>query len=184
MDFLEDLLVFDSSTPDPLSLNIRAIFEDPEVRDRFLRLDPGLLRAAAKTVAIPPPSGLYTEGSGPTEAGEAEAPPPPDPVWRCELQDSTGKVCGREFQTRRALLAHQRFSTAGGHSFRSIAHTITVTNQCVYCRQTFRTRRIAQEHALGALLRRRCPRQSVFHHPVQEPAELVCPLSSISIDSV
>ena len=52
-DLLEGLLVFDSSTPDPLSLNIRALFEDPEVRHRFLRFDPGILRAAARTVMPP-----------------------------------------------------------------------------------------------------------------------------------
>eukprot|EP00959_Pyramimonas_sp_CCMP1952_P184350 3854953-Pyramimonas_sp.AAC.1 len=30
------------------------------------------------------------------------------------------EICGREFLTRRASLAYQRFSTVGGHSCRSL----------------------------------------------------------------
>eukprot|EP00959_Pyramimonas_sp_CCMP1952_P214678 4492735-Pyramimonas_sp.AAC.1 len=44
-----------------------------------------------------------------------------------------------------------------GGNIRSVVHAITVTNQSIYCRQMFRTRRIAQEHALNAILHTRCP---------------------------
>jgi len=129
-----------------------------------------VLRAAAKTVAIPPPPGLY----GPVVlAFTAETvPPPPAPhPWLCDILDSVGNICGREFKTKRALLAHQRFSKAGGHSLRTLIHTMTVTNRCIYCSQTFRTRRIAQEHTLQAMLQKRCPPSTIFFHPVIEPSD-------------
>eukprot|EP00959_Pyramimonas_sp_CCMP1952_P067941 1418033-Pyramimonas_sp.AAC.1 len=82
------------------------------------------------TVAVPPPIGLH----GPpvdieAHDGAQEDPPPPTACWTCELEDSEGKKCGRVFRTRRAPVAHQRFSKGGGHSCRSVIHTITITNE-------------------------------------------------------
>ena len=86
------------------SINIVELFANEDLRERYLTLDPGLLRAQARTVAIPPP------GWQPPTAAE-ETPPPPTATWRCELLSAEGGPCGREFATRRALIARQKFQT-------------------------------------------------------------------------
>eukprot|EP00959_Pyramimonas_sp_CCMP1952_P119545 2499887-Pyramimonas_sp.AAC.1 len=97
--------------------------------------------------------------------GGAVVPDPPAPIWACDLRDSAGAQCDRTFTTRRAMLARQRFSKAEGHNCRSIAHSMTMANERAFCRQSFRTGRIAQERAVSAALRNgRPPRATPFGH--------------------
>ena len=54
------------------------------------------------------------------------------------------------FKTHRALVQHMVHTCDGYHGFRHYAKFITLTNQCVHCRSTFKTRETAQAHTANA----------------------------------
>eukprot|EP00959_Pyramimonas_sp_CCMP1952_P003845 81164-Pyramimonas_sp.AAC.1 len=112
-ELLESWLFTGPSAEPRMRLCVRALFMDGDLREQLLALGPGLLRAGTKTVAIPPPAGLY--GPPPEiREGALEVPPPPVATWTCDLLNDDGTVCGHTFHTNRALLAHQRCAKGGG----------------------------------------------------------------------
>ena len=54
-------------------------------------------------------------------------------AFYCDLIKEDGSKCTRPFETRHALLAHQRMANDGQHGYRSLAYQVVKANQCPIC---------------------------------------------------
>ena len=86
-----------------------------------------------------------------------------------------GTVCDRAFLSQRALRIHQAKTLGGEHGQPDVASQIVVTNQCLFCRRVFATRR----HVQASLLHQACSgRGSAIHTTPASPDSLDCPICS------
>lgn len=101
-----------------------AFFSDEYITNTFLGCDMSALRSAFVL------DGRFAVSE---EKHESEG----DHLFRCELTNSDGQVCGSAFKDYRALKTHQRFANAQVYGLFRVEHVVTMTTECVICGTTF-----------------------------------------------
>ena len=155
------------------------------VRERIVSMDLQVLRSTAFTVSIPPPSSLclgmlsyqtstHTHMQHGSDDGLAEQRNVKRDVQQfpCLFVYPDGRHCGTVCISSKQRSLHMRHT----HGRRNILRTLTVTNQCIMCLSSFRTREIAVRHIIQSVARNCCiTDRSVFNWPVSCPRFLECP---------
>ena len=77
-------------------------------------------------------SSRRSEGS---DAQRRNNMPDDDMKYVCDVKNSEGKVCGRQFDSKKALLVHKRKTNIPEHFSSTVMASgkFVVTNQCPYC---------------------------------------------------
>ena len=149
------------------------LFCDEAIRDVFILCDPDVLYA--NPVSIPPPGDISVSTGLLSTDADGERP------FVCNIGD-----CRLAFPTFQALTAHQVHSQAPEHGIRCLASCITVSNQCLVCRNMYTSRFYAIRHLERALRTGTCPQSqgsaTVFEHIFSPPFH--CVLCNISFDSI
>ena len=103
---------------------------------------------------------------------------------RCSLLTADGFVCGEVFSSWQSLVEHQVHSVGGEHGLRSKVSLATLSNTCVICASTLKTREIAIRHTNAALLMGRCQVDMGFvNSAIIDPSDYRCLLCQEEFDS-
>ncbi|CAE8600511.1 unnamed protein product, partial [Polarella glacialis] len=117
---------------------------------------------------------------------EVKRPNVPERVGvTCEIVDGHGDACARHFETKQALVTHQRKK----HAVFNRVTSIVVTNQCPWRHHIFSSRASARVHVQKRQLNNnRCPAAThnprSFYNVLVVPGDLVCPLCSDSRETL
>ena len=115
--------------------------------------------------AYPPPG--YVAPSAITAAA-ISSKPEPGPIsersithpWLCNMSLQEGIRCPCSFESARALTQHIVHTGDGYYSLRNYARFLTLTNQCIHCRSTFKSTFAAQQHTHKVRKYKACVRQA------------------------
>ena len=91
----------------------------------------------------------------------------------CNIDIEQGK-CQARFRTQHALIQHIVHTNDSYHSMRQYARMITLTNQCIHCRSTFKNRATAQIHAQIAENQGQCPTSRSMYEVLTPITNLEC----------
>lgn len=159
--------------------DIRKLLQDSYAAElrAFLAYDLRVLRERERCVAIPPP-----DWSEPGRAA-ADAPVPlpsqgvdEHPQFVCGAVLKEGVICTYVADSPTQLAMHK--ARARDHCISSVVAFVRV-NQCPWCASTFATRQSACRHVLWSFSHGGCVVDCAFRpSPLQEHADLVCPLCS------
>ena len=70
-----------------------------------------------------------------------------DEPFACRLRVSDGTACQYRARTWKDLLSHQRGTALGGnHGVLSLLAQVSLTNRCIICKASFRSRTEAHVH--------------------------------------
>ena len=135
------------------------LLHDPVLRADFCSIDVSQLRSRVLSVQVAPPGDQtymchadVARGVVEQEFGE----------FVCALQQEDGSVCGRTFQTQKALFAHQLHAQGGEHGADIHASSLVVTNQCPFCSSSFSSVASAKNHFRRAVQSGRCLADRAF----------------------
>ena len=89
---------------------------------------------------------------------------------------ANGQTCGLTFATWRGLTSHQRRPSGGTHGIRHLASILTVTNACVLCGTTCKSKWAASDHLKRVIRHQRCALDMTHAHVCLEPiTSYACP---------
>ena len=146
------------------------MFQDTNVAEAFMAVDPNILRSAVRSISIPPP-GLAAPPGLVEQQHEG-----PQNRHVCELELAPGQQCGQVFQTKTRLATHQSTAKLPGHG-PGLASKMVCNNQCPFCKNIWTRRDHVVTHVRKSLEKLQCPsttRGSSFLHKPSEPATLEC----------
>ena len=142
---------------------------DQDILEQFLLIDFNVLRSVKLTKSIPPPGAHQLDQNADQNVVSQSSKIEEGEGFRCTMIDSSGNCCNTLWSTKHRLMVHCRFS----HGLVHILKSLVVTNQCMWCLSTFRSRLIAQQHVLGTAKSRVCKvDRNHFEVPIVDPGEL------------
>ena len=136
------------------------VLTDKELAAEFQAIDVSELRAREFLVAVPPPE--FAVGCMEDENVCLQFP------FVCE-------ICDKKFQDAKSIQLHMRRI----HNIQLLSRVVTLTNQCLSCRQVFSTRQNAQRHFDKAMSNGFCNTARVYNLKEVSPiSNFDCPLPS------
>ena len=143
--------------------------------ESFQKIDLNEARATHWSTAISP--GAKGEKNNET-VEDVEHP------FTCLLVTAAGQTCGLTFATWRGLTSHQRRPSGGTHGIRHLASLLTVTNACVLCGTTCKSKWAASDHLKRAIRHQRCVLDMTHAHVSLAPiTSYSCPACYCSFGS-
>ena len=142
--------------------------------ESFRKIDLNEARATHWSIAVS--SGAKEKNN--ENAEDVERP------FRCVLVTEREQTCGLTFATWRGLTSHQRRPSGGTHGIRHLASLLIVTNACVLCGTTCKSKWAAGDHLKHAIRHQRCVLDMTHAHVSLEPiTSYSCPACCCSFGS-
>ena len=127
--------------------------------ESFRKIDLNEARATHWSIAVSP--GAKEKNNENVE--DVERP------FRCLLVTEREQTCGLTFATWRGLTSQQRRPSGDTHGIRHLASLLTVTNACVLCGTTCKSKWAASDHLKRAIRHQRCVLDMTHAHVSLEP---------------
>jgi len=172
LEDIESLSEYDdlACIPDMLGGDVRRLFWDDGCKEEFVAADWEVLRSSYLAVCIPPVGWVHADAPETVDLQVVDR-------FACPAVMDDGSVCGRRFNSFRALNMHFQRALGGDHRTALRPRTLGTSNECCLCRCRFVDREGCKRHLTRSYLRGECRgRGSLFPQQLILPESLDCPL--------